>query len=60
MGKKNTFSDHFFSEEALSEEQLIRKSGETEEEVIRKIVKRYEGVPRTDGIPRAVPRHGCK
>ena len=27
MGQKNTFSDHFFSEEGLSEEQLIRKSG---------------------------------
>ena len=39
MGQKNTFSDHFFSEEALSEEQLIRKSGKTEEEVIiREIV----------------------
>ena len=27
MGQKNTFSDHFFSEEALSEEQLFRKFG---------------------------------
>ena len=27
MGQKNTFSDNFFPEEALSEEQLIRKSG---------------------------------
>ena len=25
MGQKNTFSDHFFSEEVLSEEQLVRK-----------------------------------
>ena len=27
MGQKKTFSDHFFSEEALSEEQLVRKFG---------------------------------
>ena len=27
MGQKNKFSDDFFSEEALSEEQLIKKSG---------------------------------
>ena len=24
MGQKNTFSDHFFSDGALSEEQLVR------------------------------------
>ena len=35
MGQKNTFSDHFFSEEALSEEQLVRKFGKTEKEVNR-------------------------
>ena len=41
MGQKNTFSDHFFSEEALSEEQLIRKSGKTEEEVTkRKVIRK--------------------
>ena len=28
MGQENTLSDHFFSEEALSEEQLIRKTGQ--------------------------------
>ena len=45
-----------FLEEALSEEQLVRKIGKkTEEEAIRKKVirkilrRRYEGVPRTDG-----------
>ena len=27
MDQKNTLLDHFFPEEALSEEQLIRKSG---------------------------------
>ena len=40
MGQKNTFLDHFFSEEALSEEELIRKSGKNGEEVIRKKVIR--------------------
>ena len=30
MGQKNTFLDHFFSEEALSEEELIRKSGKNQ------------------------------
>ena len=39
MDQKNTFSDHFFSEEALSEEQLVRKSGKlgkTKKEMFRK------------------------
>ena len=31
MGQKNTVSDHFFSEEALSEEQLMRIKKKTEE-----------------------------
>ena len=34
------FSDHFFSEKALSEEQLVRKLGKTEEAVTRKKVIR--------------------
>ena len=38
--RKNTFSDHFFSEEALSVEQLVRKFGKTEEEVIGRRVTR--------------------
>ena len=44
MGQESTFSDHFFSEEALSEEQLIRKSGKNggisfQKKVMRKIVQ---------------------
>ena len=41
MGQKNTFSDYFFSEKALSEEQLIRKFGKNggRSYHIRKIVR---------------------
>ena len=34
--RKTRFRITFFPEEALSEEQLVRKFGKTEEEVIRK------------------------
>ena len=53
--RKKKFSGPFFPEDPLSEEQLVRKFGKMEEEVIGKTlirnyrIKRYKGVPRTDG-----------
>ena len=53
MGQKNTFSDYSFSEERLSEEQLIRKSGKNKnEEVIRKKVTRIIVGSDTKASPR--------
>lgn len=52
--RKKTVSDHLFSEESLSEEQLVRKSGEMDEQVIMKTLmrnhraKRYESISQTD------------
>ena len=40
MGQEKTFSENFFLEEPLSEEQLVRNLEKPEEEVIRKNVIR--------------------
>ena len=52
MGQENTFSDHFFSEEALSEEQLIKKCGKTEEELSEKKCSEKYIVSDTKASPR--------
>ena len=54
-GRKKTFSGHFFSEVALSDEQVGQKIWKKRREKLSEKLdeenwaQRYEGVPRTDG-----------